>query len=292
MTLQSRMKEPDDGKSFLVDTPNSIDDYIPDDVEQTMERTSHIVNATLPFDKNTSIIKYEETIQKLNRYREEALLVVTGRLHCASPCIAMGIPVIITKNNKDINMGWIERFIQIYTPESFSNIDWHPQGASNEVLKSKMRESAKKMIETTTFNMLHYDLSYEFESTIDDSYNRSLVKKLNRIAKRIGKMDFRFAIWGLGDGGSIAYRLIKEQYPDSKCVIGIDSFKEGSFYDLKIKKPKELEGCLSSIDYIFLTTYSGRKEAVEYLTSLKLYKDKHYSFLLSRVNGEDEFFQI
>lgn len=292
LTLTKRSNIVSDGKYYLIDTPSELDDYIPNELQNKIVRYSHIVSAELPFKKEEAILHYKDAIDRLNTYKNEAEVVVTGRLHCASPCIALGIPVIIVKKNKDTNMGWIERVSPIFIPNTFSNINWYPEALYTEELKTKMIESAKLIISDAARNTLHYDLSYEFEQSVDTSYNYILNDKLSRIVEIIGKENFRYAIWGLGDGGGIAYRLIKEKYPDSECVLCIDSFKNGEFYDMEINRPEVLRKGYKDLDFIFLTTYTGRKQAIECMNDMGLHENRDYSFLLSRVNGNDEYFHI
>ncbi len=72
----------------------------------------------------------------LNLYRD-ASLVITNRLHCASPCIALGTPVVFIPRQKLWSEFGSERFevIQPYIPlnssGSISKIDWNPSPATN-----------------------------------------------------------------------------------------------------------------------------------------------------------------
>jgi len=64
----------------------------------------------------------------LERYAR-AKLVITSRIHCALPCLAMGTPVIfIHKNMQDPRFGGLLEYFRNYTPEEFKKkvdkIDW------------------------------------------------------------------------------------------------------------------------------------------------------------------------
>ncbi len=49
----------------------------------------------------------------LERYRTQAKLVITSKLHCALPCIAMGIPVIFFADKRDERLHLVREFIPI-----------------------------------------------------------------------------------------------------------------------------------------------------------------------------------
>ena len=63
----------------------------------------------------------------LKRYAEEASLVLTSLLHVASPCLGLGVPVILCRGDRDSRFGLIEQIIPLYTPERFDEIDWNPE---------------------------------------------------------------------------------------------------------------------------------------------------------------------
>ncbi len=52
-----------------------------------------------PFWSQTA--KRRLALDVLNEYRTHARLVVTTRLHCALPCVAMGIPVVFVGDTRD-----------------------------------------------------------------------------------------------------------------------------------------------------------------------------------------------
>jgi exopolysaccharide biosynthesis predicted pyruvyltransferase EpsI len=69
----------------------------------------------------------------LDRYRKEAKLVITSRLHCALPCIAMGIPVIVMGDHRDKRLQLVEEFTKIHPyfainmRGAYKNIDSTPK---------------------------------------------------------------------------------------------------------------------------------------------------------------------
>ena len=86
LTFPKREYEPQNGKVFLVDVE---DIPIPKNLEQGSISLTHIVPRFISDENKMLIAK-----QILDKYENEAALVITSRIHCAIPCIAFGIPVI------------------------------------------------------------------------------------------------------------------------------------------------------------------------------------------------------
>lgn len=86
LTFPKRERTPKDGKVFLVDV-----EYYP--VPKSLRKKGvKVSQMTVPFyDDDT---KRKMMRQLLETYKKEAALVVTSKLHCAMPCLAMGIPVV------------------------------------------------------------------------------------------------------------------------------------------------------------------------------------------------------
>lgn len=141
ITLPQRSCAPKDGKVFLVDAPRGIEEYIP----QQFKGNTVTITQELKWNDNVSyndeLKRMEEAARALlERYAKEATLVVTSRLHCAGPCLAMGIPVILAREYFDDRYGWIEKYTTLYTPKQFSQIDWNVQAVD-------MTEAKKEMLE-------------------------------------------------------------------------------------------------------------------------------------------------
>lgn len=81
----------------------------------------------------------------LETYKNEARLVITCALHCASPCLAMGIPVVLIARNEE-NLGRfsaLSGIVPIYTIEDLEKerVDFVPQSLDIESLKQDMLEN-------------------------------------------------------------------------------------------------------------------------------------------------------
>ena len=86
ITFPRRSSAPVNGKVIVSDV-NPL--YLPHSLAKKALVVSHIVS-----DKLSEQEKRSKAKMLLDLYRDEARLVITSRLHCALPCIAMGIPVV------------------------------------------------------------------------------------------------------------------------------------------------------------------------------------------------------
>jgi hypothetical protein len=108
---------------FIVD----LDKFLPLPPNLKKEKIEYIKH-TLPM-KFSHKLKMIIAQEYLDRYRKEAKLVITSRLHCALPCIAMGIPVIVMGDHKDKRLQLVEEFTKIHPyftinmRGSYKNID-------------------------------------------------------------------------------------------------------------------------------------------------------------------------
>ncbi|WP_279136535.1 hypothetical protein [Parabacteroides johnsonii] len=60
-------------------------------------------------------------------YKTEARLVVTTRLHCLLPCVAMGIPIIFFNNPDNYRTSWVRDIgVEIYELQDIGRVDWNP----------------------------------------------------------------------------------------------------------------------------------------------------------------------
>ena len=127
ITLPEREKEPENGKVFLVDAPPTVEKYMPEALRKNIVYVTHEIQ----WNQDNPDAEEQKRIEALSqaileRYKNEAALVITSRLHCAAPCMAMGIPVILVRNYFDERYMWIDKYLPLYTPDKFEEIDWYP----------------------------------------------------------------------------------------------------------------------------------------------------------------------
>lgn len=108
LTFDRRKNEPENGKVFVVD----LDSFVP--IPKEIKRKGlHYVSqeAVNNYSHDTKMRMAQEL---LDRYRAEASLVITSKLHCALPCVAMGIPVILFGNHEEPRLKLAEEVIPVH----------------------------------------------------------------------------------------------------------------------------------------------------------------------------------
>ena len=144
LTFPKRQIKNTQNKVFIVDISNEYLQYIPSKLLQNAE---FVNQRTVDTDKQSDFyINSEEqylykTQNLLNRYRDHASLVITSALHCASPCITMGIPtILIDFEDKNDRFGSLQGIHKIYSKSDLINgyIDFNPEEPNIEELKQLM----------------------------------------------------------------------------------------------------------------------------------------------------------
>jgi hypothetical protein len=104
-------------KIFIVSIAKKYLKYIPKDI---LKNAEYIEQRTpdLPEGPNKTNALANMATDLINRYKKEAKLVITNAIHCAAPCVAMGIPVVLIDeedNNKRFSA--LSGIIKVYTKE-------------------------------------------------------------------------------------------------------------------------------------------------------------------------------
>lgn len=164
LTFPTRERKPRHGKVFVVD---GDDLPIPRILRRRAVRVTHVSSATLGDEQKRAAAQ-----RLLDRYRDEARLVVTTRVHCALPCLAMGIPVVFFGDPDDDPRLSILRHLQVPVarrhPRSlFSrkvcrklrvarwswrlwislNVNWHPRSLDLRREKAQLGEVVRREVQ-------------------------------------------------------------------------------------------------------------------------------------------------
>lgn len=143
MTFPRRQHPPREPLIFLVDV-----DFLPGNMfKQKSERITQSVGDYYPDDLKMAMA---ECLLKL--YRERAGLIVTSRLHCALPCIAMGIPVVFFGDAQDPRFSILQDIGQTIYPQDVTasdliHINWNPKPLNIESEKHEMIARIRQMVQ-------------------------------------------------------------------------------------------------------------------------------------------------
>ena len=150
LTLPKRDEDIVGDTIYFVGISKDMLAYIPDKLKNSAE---HINQQEASFEVDGSLDwknLYRKTEGLLQTYKNKAKLIVTSALHCAAPCTAMGIPVVlIAKNQENINrFSAIKGIIPIYTYDDLisNRINFNPKSLNIEDLKQYILQNLKLSI--------------------------------------------------------------------------------------------------------------------------------------------------
>lgn len=269
ITLPKRKKKLGN-KILFVDIPESLKSFIPQKILNNAEMISQTDVLKGKIDYREFAIMSKDWYRKIEN---NAALVVTSRLHCASPCIAKGIPVIVAVDEISSRFEWINCFIPIYTPDKFNKINWNPQEIDieehKELVIANAMERIKKVYEENKFRC---KISEFYEQGKDET-TYDVMGKIEYALEKSGKQ--KYIIWG--SEGFLAeeiYRLISEKYPEMILTGVIDKFSTKEFHGfLPIK---DYRSVIDKECFIFVTPVSSWKEISEQLNLIGLTEYKDY----------------
>jgi len=264
-----RKGSPQNGKIFLVDTANELEEYIPDDLKEKCEHLTHAV----PYQEYPVTLEEDARLNDiarnlLKRYANEAKLVVTSRLHAAAPCIAMGIPVIFASNNIDFRFGWLDKHIKLYSLEEYSSIDWNPRPIELETTKEQIIQYIGNSI-TRIVNQRKelFTLSEFYESRNKTQFLKLFRNRVEKLKNRYSyDSKFNYIIWGAGQHCCYAYNLVSEIFPEAQLTAIVDKYRVGKMLGVEIIKDNELDNLI--FEHVFITTVPGKIEAINKMKNI------------------------
>lgn len=265
LTFSRRTPEQDKNakKVYLIDVQPEFKELIPKDILINAIELSNIYrfdinHASNRMTKQEAMDYHRMGEERIELLRNTAKLVITSRLHAASPCLAMGIPVILTKH--DDRFGFIDRFLPSYTNWDIDCIDWNPKPIDMEVEKNVIKQSF--------FSRIIYEKN---KIELKEMWNNKIIEnepqyepQTKTALESINFPDFHFKYAVLGVVSSVSYfipEIMKQLYPEAELVCGIDSYVKQDFFGAKTIKPNEISKL--SPEVIIITAVPGAYKAAQ-----------------------------
>lgn len=280
LTLPKRTVEPAQKKTFLVGLGGKeLFEYLPEKLRcniEIIEQTTYYQNDS----DGSALMTDERTKQIYQRYHDEAALVITSKLHCASPCIAMGIPTIVIRRQKSCRFEWINKLIKVYTPEEIDKINWSPEALNIEDLKEQMRHVIRGRI-AKAYETYASPLGVsEFFEGCEHKEALSVTEQIVNAVLDSGKKEY--VIWGVGGYlGNAIYQILSEQCSDVKLAGAIDEFKDCMFHGFQTVRSSGFAQWKDK--FVIVATATGTPEAVVKMDSLGMEAGRDY-FTFSMIN--------
>lgn len=265
-------------KVFFIDVPAGLKKYIPDSLYEDCEFVTHQKYFSKCMNKDEII---ESVKAQYKEYADKAGLIITSRLHAASPCMAMGIPVVFVKNEIDERFAWLDKVLPLYSKTDWADINWKPGRVEYEQVKRKIINFAIQRIKKTWQDYEGYAGISEFwEDRKPFSYpdfRKILFYNFNEAynwIERKWKKDRKenYCIWGLTKGTEEFINHIKENWPNAELKHVIDKYKKENFYGFKVFSPDAVE--FENDEYVFVFAVGAAAEARKMIMEEKISKDK------------------
>lgn len=264
------------GKILFIDTPESLEPYIPKNFSGYIEKFSSVYRIERTTGNNhLSTEEFKEIwnymINRFEYYKDHASLIVTSRLHVASPCMAMGIPIILTIDNIDERYAWIDKFLPIYSKNNYKDIDWNPIPIEYEEEKKFIKNTIKKEIKKKWIETKDiYTLSSFYEQRKKVTISGTIKNYLENIPID-HKKQIQYVIWGTVKNAQVVKRAIDEYFPHWTMTHAIDLNCEGTFEGITIEKPDIIDSIKEEVIYIVVPA-----SAYESVSTLLNKKGKKY----------------
>lgn len=261
LTLPQRDTTKEYKKVYIVDVCDELYEYIPEEIKKdACYKTHHYYNKEL---------SEEEILAEYQEYSDNAKLVITSRLHCASPCVAYGIPVIYARKIFSKRSTWLSNIIPVYSEKDFNRIDWHPVAPNVEHIKDIMIQNAIERIQSAwDQNFKKCRLTEIFES---EREKEAVAEDINYPAEYMNNhwdknREIPYIIWGITQTSVSLYKYISANYPNAKLVGVIDLYRKSQFLGV-------LTGGLDLVDkyrdaVVFVTALAIKPMAEEYFSKM------------------------
>lgn len=157
LTLDKRDENIVGDTVFIVD----LDNFLPLPKHLKKQKIEYLTHESVNIYSHTAKMVLAKEL--LEQYKTHAKLVITSKLHCALPCIAMGIPVILfnKKNNKRMQLA--QEFIPIHPYVNIDGIYTENKFLPYPTLR-KLIKFTKKIFKKTYYHIRYY---FYYKNTVD-----------------------------------------------------------------------------------------------------------------------------
>ena len=259
-------------KVYLVDVEDSFLKYIPVAIKTKAEIRSQYVRA----EKGKDI--YQIAQQRYKEYNDNARLVITSRLHCAIPCISMGIPVIILREKVSYRFSWVEKIAPIYTHKTIEKVDWNPKPVQcKEIIRMQCEVFADCIFHRVSNNYALLDDCLINREKISDYYIDGITPALEYLSIKENQ-NKPYILWGGSIAAKCIYDVITKNYHNMKLkrlidkynIITIGDNESCSYLDVSNKEWEEAA--------VFITALAANKEAESLFKSIGKSNDFIYCY--------------
>lgn len=160
-------------KIFIVNLDNELLQYLPNDIKNCELELINQKHEKL--DENWQN-NYNQSKKLLKKY-QEAKLIITTALHCASPCLALGIPVVLIADDYEEQcnrFSAIDSLIKVYSINDLkeNKINFYPKTLDLSYYKSLLEKNLELSIQKALVN--DFDKEDELQEVRKNIYDFKL----------------------------------------------------------------------------------------------------------------------
>ncbi len=274
VTLPKRQNAKNPDKVFIVDVDQSMLGLIPDSLKENAEYRTHLIKQHLDDPKSVAMKQYQE-------YKDHAKLVITSMLHCAVPCAAAGIPLVMISTAVSYRMAWLEKLLPIYTPAQAEQINWNPPPLELEAHKARVLAlTARRLGEAFQYYEDMMDLSFFYEEREKSDYvNEQCASFIRFIDENWTDKNaaYQYGIWGMTQAAEWLVDYISARFPNAKLCHAYDTFRRVHFRGLVTEKPEVIADYLD--ETVFVTTTGAENSARNLFERLRK-PERTFAFLI------------
>jgi len=273
VTLPERKNCPEkQNKVFIIDPTKGVEDFIPKSIAENAVRGTHLFYEKI---ENPT----QKAAERYKMYSDEARLVITSLLHCSVPCMAMGIPVILTKDIVSYRFGWLEALLKIHTPPEYADIDWNPPSVKYDSHKELVTMLFQKRMNgedaSAEISQIHnFYMNRERKEYVVDAFLEIQIFIDNTWVDY--EKEYNYAVWGLTQMADVTVSYISRRYPNAKLAHVYDLQENLTFRGISARSPKNI--ALFPNETVFVTTVSASSKAKQFFEEIN--KPKHLFCIL------------
>ena len=277
VTLPTRERCPvKQKKVFIIDPAKGINELVPEGLKQNAVWDTHYFREKLDNPKQIAKERYEQ-------YRDEAKLVITSLLHCSTPCIAMGVPVVLARSTVSFRFAWLEALLKIYTPPEYAEIDWDPSpvvyDSHKELVKKIFMKRMRRQNADLEISKIHsFYMNRERNEYVIDLFI-DFQRFLDTTWQDCGKT-YEFSVWGLTQYADLIVSYIKKHYLNARLMHVYDLNVEQRFRGLTALHPDNIKKYPN--ETVFVTATSAGDYAKRFF--LDIAKPDHMYSIAKRDN--------
>ncbi len=268
-------------KVFIVDAEEELVNLLPKKIleNKDIEFRTHILKDNDP--KEKALFQY-------NEYKDNASLIITSLLHCALPCFAAGIPIIMLNEKVACRKAFLEALFPIY---NHNTIDSAMPSCLSEDLKIRKNciidLTIRRIKNTYNEDKEIFDTSYFFENRSNKSiYENEMFTPFKKyIDEKWDDLngDYNYSVFGLNNCSEMLVNYIEKKYPNAKLIAAYDNFKDCIFFNHKNEKIGNIIN--NSENFVFVTAYGA-------IESVKFFEEKNYNRDLTFVKIGKEHVEV